>query len=244
MKSVLLIALILALGSCQGAEVAEPLSAQDRSISSVILEGFEAFRGVLQNGSPDYGIPVMAPMKMAKRSLDFSSGEFSGTLAVEDLVLQGLDQYEILVMKMDMIRSRFQFEFNFPSVNVTTQYDLDMGSGYRMKRSGGAFFALENLNIQGRISYSLGVFTSQLRVKDVLVYPSVGNVKSEIENLSKYRIFNRKLNEVIEEFVTLTINDNTDFVASWVDEQATPICNDLIGDRTLSDIIGIITGGN
>ncbi|XP_017056639.1 uncharacterized protein LOC108098326 [Drosophila ficusphila] len=244
MKSVFLIALILALSSCQGAEVAEPLAAQDRSFSSVILEGVEAFRGVLQNGSPKYGVPVMAPMKLNERSFEFSSGEFSGTIGVEGFELQGLDQYEVITLKMDLIRSRCEFEFNFGSVNVTTDYDLDMGSGYRFKRDGGAFFALENLNIRGRVSYSLGVLSGNLRVKDILIYPSVGNVNSQIENLSKYRIFNRKLNEVIEEFVTLTINDNTDFVASWVSEQATPICNDLIGDRTLSDIIAIITGGN
>ncbi|XP_017068004.1 uncharacterized protein LOC108105788 [Drosophila eugracilis] len=244
MKSILLIGLILALGSCQGAEIAEPLSAQDRSFSSVIVDGLEAFRVVLQNGSPNHGIPVMAPMTVSQRSFDFSSGEFSGSIGVEDFTLEGLDQYEVVAMKMDLIRSRVTFEINFKSVNFTTNYEVDMGSGYRIKRDGGAFFALEDLNIQGRISYSLGVFTSQLRVKDILIYPSVGNVNSQIENLSKYRIFNRKLNEVIEEFVTLTINDNTDFVASWVSEQATPICNDLIGDRTLSDIIAIITGGN
>jgi len=218
--------------------------AQDRSFSSVIVDGVEAFRGVLQKGSPEHGIPVMAPMKAAQRSFEFNSGEFSGTFGVENFVLEGLDQYEVKSMKMEVLRSRVTFEFHFPSVNVTTDYDLDLGSGFRVKRTGGAFFALEDLNIQGRISYSLGVFTSQLRVKDILVYPTVGNVNSQIENLSKYRIFNRKLNEVIEEFVTLTINDNTDFVASWVSEQATPICNELIGDRTLSDIIAIITGGN
>ncbi|EDV58624.1 uncharacterized protein LOC6540760 [Drosophila erecta] len=244
MKSVFLITLIVALGSCQGAEVAEPLSAQERSISSVIVDGLEAFRGVLQNGSPKHGLPVLAPMKAAKRSFEINSGEFSGTFGVENFELQGLDQYEIITMNMDVIRSRLTFNINFASLNFTTDYEVDMGSGYRIKRNGGAFFALEDLNIQGKISYSLGVFTSQLRVKDVLIYPSVGNVNSQIENLSQYRIFNRKLNEIIEEFVTLTINENTDFVADWVSEQATPICNDLIGDRTLSDIIAIITGGN
>ncbi|XP_016989625.1 uncharacterized protein LOC108051874 [Drosophila rhopaloa] len=243
MKSVLLIAIIVALASCQGAEVAEPLAVQDRSFSSVILDAVEAFRVVLQNGSPKYGVPVMAPMTAAQRSFEFNTGEFSGTFGVEDFVLQGLDQYEVKTMNMDVIRSRLTFEFDFPSVNFTTNYEMEMGSGYRVKRNGGAFFALENLNIRGRISYSLGVFTSKLRVKDVLIYPSVGNVNSQIENLSKYRIFNKKLNEVIEEFVTLTINDSTDFVAEWVSEQVTPICNDLIGDRTLSDIIAIITGG-
>ncbi|XP_017132247.1 uncharacterized protein LOC108149307 [Drosophila elegans] len=243
MKSVLLIALIVALGSCQGAEVAEPLAAQDRSISSVILELVEEFRVVLQNGVPSYGIPVLAPMTAAKRSFEINSGEFSGTFGVEDFVLEGLDQYEVISMNMDVFRSRLTFEFLFRSLNFTTNYEVDMGSGYRIKRDGGAFFALEDLSIRGKISYSLGVLTSNLRVKDVLIYPSVGKVNSQIENLSKYRIFNRKLNEVIEEFVTLTINDNTDFVAKWVSEQATPVCNDLIGDRTLSDIIAIITGG-
>ncbi|XP_017108751.2 uncharacterized protein [Drosophila bipectinata] len=241
MRSELVVVLILAVASCKGAEIAEPLAAQDRSFSSVLLEFIdEDLRSFLQTGGG--GVPVLAPLKASHKSLDISSGEFKIKGEVEDFVLQGLDGYEIVIMNLDLFRSRLTFELNFPSVNITTQYKADVGSGYSIQRSGGAFFALENLNIQGRISYSLGVISNNLRVKNILVYPSVGNVKSEIENLSKYRILNRKLNEIVEEFVSLTINDNTDYAANWVDELLTPVCNDLIGDRTLSDLIAIITG--
>lgn len=220
-----------------------PFLAQDRSVSSVALEALEAFKVVLRNGSPNHGIPVLAPATLAKRSFKFSTGEMSFEGEVENFELQGMDEYDVIIMNVDMIRGRVTFELNWASLNFTTLYKADVGSGYRVQRDGGAFFALENLNIRGRINYSLGLLSNKLAVKDVLIYPSVGNVNSQVENLSKYRILNRKMNEVVEEFVSLTINDNTDFVAEWVSELVTPICNEMIGDRTLKDLIGIITGG-
>ncbi|XP_033248742.1 uncharacterized protein LOC108161119 [Drosophila miranda] len=235
-----LLALALSLGHCQGAEVAEPLAVEGRSVSSEILELLEVFRGLLETG---YGpMPKLAPAEIKHQAFQFSTGEFSANGEINDFVLEGLNGFEVIIMNVDLIRSRVDFELNFGSINFTTLYQADVGSGYRMKREGGAYMALEDFNLKGRISYSLGVISSQMKVKSILVYPSVGNVASEIENLSKYRIFNRKLNEIVEEFITLTVNENTDFVANWLNEMVTPLCNELIGDRSLSDLIGIITG--
>ncbi|XP_002133224.1 uncharacterized protein [Drosophila pseudoobscura] len=242
MKSCALIAVLLALslGHCQGAEVAEPVAVEGRSVSSEIVELLEVFRDLLETG---YGpMPKLAPAEIKHQPFQFSTGEFSANGEINDFVLEGLNGFEVIIMNVDLIRSRVDFELNFGSINFTTLYQADVGSGYRMKREGGAYMALEDFNLKGRISYSLGVISKQMKVKSILVYPSVGNVASEIENLSQYRIFNRKLNEVVEEFITLTVNENTDFVANWLNEMVTPLCNDLIGDRSLSDLIAIITG--
>ncbi|SPP82529.1 uncharacterized protein LOC117584696 [Drosophila guanche] len=240
MKSFVLIAVLLALGHCQAAEVAEPVAVEGRSISSTIVDLLEVVRVLMETG---YGpMPKVAPLEMKHRPFKFSTGEFSASGEINDFVMEGLNGFEVIIMEVDLIRSRVDFELNFGSINITTQYEVDVGSGYRMKRSGGAYMALEDFNLKGRISYSLGVISKQMKIKSFLVNPTVGNVASEIENLSKYRIFNRKLNEVVEEFITLTINDNTDFVSNYLNELVTPLCNDLIGDRSLSDIIGIITG--
>ncbi|EDW27347.1 GL21076 [Drosophila persimilis] len=242
MKSCALIAVLLALslGHYQGAEVAEPVAVEGRSVSSEIVELLEVFRDLLETG---YGpMPKLAPAEIKHQPFQFSTGEFSANGEINDFVLEGLNGFEVIIMNVDLIRSRVDFELNFGSINFTTLYQADVGSGYRMKREGGAYMALEDFNLKGRISYSLGVISKQMKVKSILVYPSVGNVASEIENLSQYRIFNRKLNEVVEEFITLTVNENTDFVANWLNEMVTPLCNDLIGDRSLSDLIAIITG--
>ncbi|BFF94111.1 uncharacterized protein DMAD_11823 [Drosophila madeirensis] len=240
MKSFVLIAVLLALGHCQAAEVVEPVAVEGRSVSSTVVDLLEVFRVLMETG---YGpMPKVAPLERKHQPFKFSTGEFSASGEINDFVLEGLNGFEVVIMDVDLLRSRVDFELNFGSINFTTQYEADVGSGYRMKRSGGAYMALEDFNLKGRISYSLGVISKQMKIKSFLVYPTVGNVASEIENLSKYRIFNRKLNEVVEEFISLTINDNTDFVSNYLNELVTPLCNDLIGDRSLSDIIGIITG--
>ncbi|XP_068150865.1 uncharacterized protein [Drosophila tropicalis] len=233
--------LIALLASCHGAEVAESLAAQERSVSSNIVDGLEALKIVMENGSEKHNIPVVSPLKLEQRQFSFSTGELSANGEVQDFTLEGLSAYDIVVMKTNLILSRIDYELNFPSLNLTTQYKADVGSGYRLEREGGAFLALEDLNISGRISYSLGVISGELSVKSINVYVKVGKVVSEIENLSKYRIFNNKLNQIIEEFITLSINDNTDWLANYINELVTPMCNNLIDGRSLSDILGLLT---
>ncbi|XP_030377318.1 uncharacterized protein LOC115626181 [Scaptodrosophila lebanonensis] len=239
MKFLGLTLLIIGFAGCQSAEVAQALEAQSRSISSMIVDTLEAMKIQMEEGWPQYGIPPMAPLVLNHKELNFDSanGEF------DNIVIQGLNEFEIVSLKTSPLLSRMTFEFNFASLNVTTNYKADIGSSSRMQRNGGAFLALEDLNIDGQIKYSLGVISGNVKIKDIKILIKVGNVVSNIENLSKYRILNRKLNEVVEEFITLTINDNTDFVAEWIDTTATPVMNDLIGDKSLADILGIINGG-
>ncbi|EDW11912.1 uncharacterized protein LOC6576481 [Drosophila mojavensis] len=244
MKSLSLVAIILALAACQGAEVAEKLGAQSRSIASIIVDTLELVKVQMVQGWPQYGIPPLAPLQLKHKEFDLNAGELHAKGAFDDLTVHGLNEFEIKIIDLNLLLSRLKFEFHFASLNVSTQYQADVGANYRMTRNGGAFMALEDLNISGHIKYSTGIVGSNnyLRIKEIIVNVVTGNVVSNIENLSKYRILNQKINEIIEEFISLTVNDNTEFFADWLDSTVTPICNDMIGDRTIKDIIGIITG--
>lgn len=213
-------------------------------MDSIIVDTLEKVKVQMVKGWPQYGIPPLAPFEIEHKEFDLDAGSMHAKGAVDGLAVHGLNEFEVRVMNTNLILSRLKFEFNFASLNVTTQYKADVGANYRMARDGGAFMALEDLNISGHIKYSTGIVGSNnfLRIKEINVNVVTGNVVSNIENLSKYRILNKKINEVIEEFINLTINDNTEFFAEWLDSTVTPICNDLIGERTIKDIIDIITG--
>ncbi|XP_064542149.1 uncharacterized protein LOC135431129 [Drosophila montana] len=246
MKFFSLVAIVLALAACQGAEMSEPLAAQSRSVSSIIVDTLESCKLRMVEGWPQYGIPPLAPLEIPHKHFNFGTGELHATGALDGLVVRGLNEFEIRVMSANLFLSNIKFELHFASLNLTTQYEAEVDAGYQMARNGDAFLALEDLNMSGQIKYATGVLGSSnnLRIKEIQLNLVAGNVVSNIENLSKYRILNRKLNDIVEEFISLTINENTDFVADWVDSTVTPICNDLIGDRSIKDILDLIGGGS
>ncbi|EDW03222.1 uncharacterized protein LOC6562783 [Drosophila grimshawi] len=245
MKSLSLVVILLALGIVQANKVPEIYAGQSRSASSIIVDALEAIKVQMVEGWPQYGIPPLAPLEIHHKDFNYETGEMHANGALDDVIVSGLNEFEIVKMSVNLPLSRITMEFNFASLNLTTKYKADVGAGWQMARDGGAFLALEDLNISGQIRYSTGLVGSNnyLRIKGIQLQIVVGNVVSNIENLSKYRIVNRKLNEIIEEFINLTINDNVDFVTEWIDSTVTPACNNLIGDRTLKDIIDLIGGG-
>ncbi|XP_064542148.1 uncharacterized protein LOC135431128 isoform X2 [Drosophila montana] len=246
MKSLSLVAIILALAACQAAKLAEPLSAPLNAIDNIIVDALESCKLRMVEGWPQYGIPPLAPFEIQHKDFNFGTGELHATGALDGLVVRGLNEFEIRNMSVNPILSRIKFELQFASLNLTTQYEAQVDAGYQVARNGGAFLALEDLNMSGQIKYATGVLGSSnnLRIKGIELNIVAGNVVSNIENLSKYRILNRKLNDIVEEFISLTINENTDLVADWVDSTVTPICNDLIGDRSIKDILDLIGGGS
>ncbi|XP_034472490.1 uncharacterized protein LOC117780174 [Drosophila innubila] len=244
MKSLLLLVIIGTLTASQGAQVAERFAAQQRSVSSIIVDTLESMKVQMVDGWEQFGIPPLAPLKISHKDFNYESGEIFANGEFDALEVNGLNEFEIKVMDANLVISRIKYELVFASLNVTTQYKANVGAGYQLARDGGAFLALENLRVYGQIKYSTGLGGSNyFRIKELQVNIAVDKVVSNIENLSKYRILNRKLNEIVEEFVNITINENTKLVADWIDTTVTPVCNDFIGDRTIKDLLDIINGG-
>lgn len=211
-------------------------------MGSIITDVLEALKVQMVDGWPEYGIPSLAPLVISHKDFSIGSDELFANGFIDGCEVNGLNGFEIVVMEPNLILSRIKYELNFGSLNVTTQYKADIGASYHIERDGGAFLSLENLRVYGTIKYSTGVIGGRFYIKDINVNVVVGNVVSQIENLSKYGIMNRKLNQIVEEFINITINENTELVADWINESVTPIVNDLIGERSLQDLINLITG--
>lgn len=196
-------------------------------------------------GFPGLGIPPLAPLRAAHREFNIDNGGIQAFGEVNNFRVDGLDNFDIVEFVVSTIRSRVNFKFNWNNVKLTTDYSMSSSlDGFRMKRSGPATVTIKNLTVWGRISYSLGLIGSGgIKVKEISIYASLDEVKSEIEGLSKIKIINKKLNEIIEEWILLAINDNTENLATLTNEHVTPIVNSMVEGKTLRDIIGMVGGG-
>ncbi|XP_061396176.1 uncharacterized protein LOC133331817 [Musca vetustissima] len=195
-------------------------------------------------GFPGLGIPPLAPLKIAHKELNIDSDALMAIGEINDFRLYGLNDFDIVQLRIQALLRKGTFEFNWNHVYLETDYVMTTKvSGVKMTRKGKAKFALKDLNIRGGFKYSMGILGGSIKLNYFDLYISVGEVKSEISGLSKIPIINRKLNQVIEEWVYLAINDNTENVALLTNGYLVPAVNEMIADMTLGDILGMVGGG-
>ncbi|XP_013102618.1 uncharacterized protein LOC106083880 [Stomoxys calcitrans] len=225
-------------------EVRALIEANDRSISSQIVDFIESKKQQMPCGFPGLGIPPLAPLKASHKDIHINAGSIQAHGEVNNFRMDGLDDFDIVQFKLSTLISKLTFEFNWNHVYLNTDYVMATSlDNFKVTRSGLAKFALKNLRVWGDAKYAMGIFGGTLKLKTFNMYMSVGEVKSEIGGLSKYGIINKKLNEVVEEWVYLAINDNTDNMSDLTNGYLVPLVNNLIGDMTLSDLLGLIGGG-
>lgn len=198
-------------------------------------------------GFPGMGIPPLAPLKIGHQSLKVNIAGNSVDGEISNFILNGLNDFDIIEMSVNIILRRVRFRLVWNDVNMETDYkllaELALMSGIKLDMGEKAKFQLKGLEIYGYIKYSLGLLGGGIRLTEMRIEVSLKEVNSDIEGFSKYKIVNRKINEIIEEWIMLAINDNTQKMGDLCDEFVRPVANNLIGDRTIGDIIGIITGG-
>ncbi|CAD6997376.1 unnamed protein product [Ceratitis capitata] len=239
MKFLLVLLACVALASSY--EFRERQDAYERSVSSQVTEYIEGIRKQMPCGFPGLGLGPLSPAHLTHREIALNSDALALAGEVDDFILYGLDDFDF-VIKVNVVFSRITFNFHWHKVYFDTQYKMDMSTGNRVKmgRNGGAKLAIEDLKVVGSAKYSI---IGKLRLKEFKVSATIGDVNSEIENLSKIKIVNKKLNEIIEEWILLAVNENTSEMEELSNNFVVPFVNNQIGDATLADLIAMIAGG-
>ncbi|XP_011181199.1 uncharacterized protein LOC105211474 [Zeugodacus cucurbitae] len=236
-----LLVLLAFVAAANSYEFQERLSIYDRSVSSQINDYIESLRKQMPCGFPGLGLGPLSPARLSHRDVALSSSGLVLAGEIDDFILYGLDDFDFLV-KINLVLSRVNFNFHWKKVHFDTKYKMDMNTNNRLNagRNGGAKFAIEDLKVVGSAKYNI---IGKLRLKEFKISATIGDVNSEIENLSKIKIVNKKLNQIIEEWILLAVNENTSEMEQMANSFVVPFVNDLIGDATLADIIAIIAGG-
>ncbi|XP_049303796.1 uncharacterized protein LOC109579964 [Bactrocera dorsalis] len=237
-----LLVLLALVAAAYSYEFQERLNGYDRSLSSQITDYIENIRTQMPCGFPGLGLGPLSPARLSHRNIALNSSGLVLAGEIDDFTLYGLDDFDFSV-KINVLLSRVTFNFHWHKVHFVTNYKMDMNTGNRINagRTGGAKFAIEDLKIVGSAKYSI---IGKVRLREFKVSATIGDVNSEIENLSKIKIVNKKLNQIIEEWILLAVNENTSEMEEMANDFVVPFVNNLIGDATLVDIIAKIGGGS
>lgn len=141
----------------------------------------------MECGWPQYGIPVLAPLRINEFDLDYKKGIFETLNHVFRLKIAGLNDFNIQKFKLNVITSKITFDFLFKNIDTTAQkYDTDtlidalrqLGLSVEYEGSGELLFDLVNLRIAGTLKYKLPMLWGSAKITSLKTTISLESVTS------------------------------------------------------------------
>lgn len=210
----------------------------------MLRDAIEDFKQRMPCGFPEYGLPPLAPYKTEHAEVGFDTDVLQAHGEVTDFRLYGLNDFDIVTLRVQVLLGVMNFKFNWNDVYFKTNYNVTAApGGMGLRRYGPAIVSFRNAAVWGVIKYNFNIFSGKVNVKKLSVYVSLGEVKSEIQGLSTIQIINKKINRLIEEWIMLAVNDNTNHLAEYTNNEVLPVVNDFLSDKTSSDLLGMAGSG-
>ncbi|ALC39606.1 CG7968 [Drosophila busckii] len=208
----------------------------------------EFLRLQMRCGYPPLGIPVLAPAQLAYKKLNIKTESLACQGNFTDLSIVGLDSFEFRQLNWNNVLHKIRFDLNFPSIKLTSsKYQLDILSrlfGSDFSLWGDGVFDLELLNLRANGSFIIrpSGLTHGTHIKSWKVDWQLGAANSKITGIMGSRLWSKFVNDIINEFFELTINDNPEEVADFMQQLIVPPMNAALENVAWYEITAVILG--
>eukprot|EP00099_Drosophila_melanogaster_P011596 NP_001285913.1 uncharacterized protein Dmel_CG7953, isoform B [Drosophila melanogaster] len=203
----------------------------------------------MECGWPQYGIPVLAPLRINEFDLDYKKGIFETLNHVFRLKIAGLNDFNIQKFKLNVITSKITFDFLFKNIDTTAQkYDTDtlidalrqLGLSVEYEGSGELLFDLVNLRIAGTLKYKLPMLWGSAKITSLKTTISLESVTSDITGFMGNGKINRAINSQLENIVVKGINGNQDAISETIENAIVPRVNKMLKGKDFWTVVDLI----
>ncbi|XP_017108749.2 uncharacterized protein [Drosophila bipectinata] len=208
----------------------------------------EFIRLQMRCGYPDRGVPVLAPAQVAYQEIAINTENFGCNGNFTDLVVEGLDGYEISQLEWSNIRHTIKFDIKFPKISLkSSNYKLNLLAGLfgdRFSLWGDGAFDLELIDFRAHGSFIIRptTATSGVHVQSWKVDWELGEAKSQTTGIMDSRLYSKFVNELVKEYLDILVNDNPAEVSQFMEELIVPPMNVVLANVAWYEITAIILG--
>ncbi|XP_053679718.1 uncharacterized protein LOC128730668 [Anopheles nili] len=239
-------ALLAFVGAEENASTSEEngvVPTRDNSLNEMVIEFLENFKQTMVCGNPAMGIPVLAPFHLDHFEIDVDEKGLKFKGQVDDVSIDGLNEFEIKKIDIKMLKLQMDFEFFFGSIRSKGHYKVKgkTMSLFPFNRSGRFRFNANGLTLKG--SVKVGLNGDKIEIRELLVTPTIKSVKSDIKNAFLVPFSNFIFNRIVESVVPNLINDNQPAITELIEQSLKPLINGKLGDLSLQDLIDMVTNG-
>ncbi|XP_029718541.2 uncharacterized protein LOC109403738 [Aedes albopictus] len=215
------------------------------NLNDILVELIEQFKTIMPCGIPSLGVPALVPFelnhtefKIDKTGLLYFDGE------INELLVDDLNNFDVVNVDLQIFKLKLDFSFLFHSIKTTGQYKAQgKALSFIPFNRGGKFgFNFNGLSLVGSVKVALN--GDKLLVEEFKLYPTVKSVNSKFEHVFFLPLTNLIFNKIVESVVPKYLRDNQEEVSSFIESFIKPEVNNLLGDYTLEDLMGLLQGEN
>lgn len=216
---------------------------RDNALNQLVIQFLESFRESMVCANPDLGIPVLAPLKVDHLEMEIKQKLFQISGELNNLVVDGLNEFEIKHIDIKVLKLQMDFEFYFGAIRTKGKYKAKakLIGLLPLTRFGSFRFDAKGLTVKG--SASIGISGDKLQIRSLTVTPALKSVRSDVKNVFLQPVVNFMFNRVVEGIVPGLINNNQQEITQLIEEQLKPMLNEMLGDISLQDLIDMVSGG-
>ncbi|XP_050079080.1 uncharacterized protein LOC126565915 [Anopheles maculipalpis] len=216
---------------------------RDNALNELVIQFLESFRESMVCGNPDLGIPVLAPLKVDHLEMEINQKLFQIGGELNDMVVEGLNEFEIKHIDIKVLKLQMDFEFYFGAIRTKGKYKAKakLIGLLPLVRFGSFRFDAKGLTVKG--SATIGISGDKLQIRKLTITPTIKSVRSDVKNVFLQPVVNFMFNRVVEGVVPGLINNNQQQITQLIEEQLKPMLNEMLGDISLQDLIDMVSGG-
>lgn len=211
---------------------------QGRSVSSKIENALKDFREQMPKGFEEFGIGPLAPAILSEKAVDVQYPAFGVRGEVHDVYLTGLNEFEIVKSKVNVITSKITVSLKWPGElrAKVAHYTLKSfakthGFDLILEGDGAVDFFLQGLKAELDIKYSFNIFSHKVQIKKLKVKISLEKCLSDISGIKANQLNDSDLNKLICEYVFKGINDNQEKFNDAIEEHGLPAINNILRQK-------------
>ncbi|XP_017777876.1 PREDICTED: uncharacterized protein LOC108563647 [Nicrophorus vespilloides] len=171
---------LLAFALCCSVLSQQAISQESVDINDQIAVISNCLRKILQNGLPDFGIPILDPLNSSQISVDLASFGIdivSGTLVLKNLILQGLADFDLEDVDISINGNALTLKFNLiePSISFNSDYNFN-ALIYVLPIIGNGKLSVILSDLVASVDITANLQIGNIQVENFQISPTIGNL--------------------------------------------------------------------
>ncbi|CAD7092449.1 unnamed protein product [Hermetia illucens] len=189
------------------------------------------------------GLPQLEPLILNDHyDFGYQNGNTKINAFVRNLRIQGLSTFVVDYLTF-LLTLKFNVTLVLPQLHITGDYGVDGNLGGFFKIKGNGPFRLDFRGIQLSAGANF-IYNGGLSLQNLKLDPKLDSLQADLKNLTANEMLTMIINGIISNAVPSIINEHIppetmESIVRYIEDSAT----NLVKDITVSDLLGIISGG-
>ncbi|XP_076634825.1 uncharacterized protein LOC143348479 [Colletes latitarsis] len=223
----------------------QSIDIEDYGTKGGMLVGFlEKLKDILKTGNPDFGIPVLDPLKKEHVNVDLNEkGVIELKGALDNFYVYGVSSYTVNQGDFKLAGFLANISLTWNEIDLMTEYNVNGKLADLISIYGKGSIKVQGKDLTVKVDTKLSINEERkLYVKDLSLQVHLKQLEFKITGLNNDAELSRLVSNIVSDITPQLIEDYQKQLSQTVSPLVINQLNKLLKDMTLDKLINIISG--